>query len=457
MTSKSYTQKSKSVVILRQVRSKNIHGPDSLSLKRQIITDIESVLAGDVLKQINDTSSRYLLMVGNDDKAVLSACLAHSKTENEDFNYVNCLGDDLITFNGDIEKWFYLFNSGNTVFLRTLKSKDIKVCRQFARDIEESKIEKQVNGKGLFIISIDNICDLPEYLTLQFETIELIPQPETTTRQPTTDERLLDLADMAGNRKRESYDVLKTVRVPVPPDTEKTEVVEGPEPGFVDNEQQGGKVGHTIRQAKLNNVKPYEILPNAKLHDNVLILTDKESIKRTCKDLKPDSRHFSQMGFRDGNKKGSMPIQAWELLKAFVTTDNITIEPGARKRIETSYGKEETNYQVSQLTKENMIKLNKLDEINICKDNIKELNIRLRHLFQTNANPILPWSSSDGWILMIPTFNDSFGKEHLPDVEGKIQKLDERHAYSDDYESANAKNSITDSETLKQMKNHPDD
>ncbi len=211
--------------ILGWLISNNIFAPDKVPLKKEIITDIKDLLGKEIQKQIKDLSNPCVLLVGSDDKTKLAACYAHatmSKCTSDltQFKYKNCLGEDLITLKEDVEKWLDWFRSGHTVFLSRLKNEDIKACKQFARDIDNIKIEKPTSELGLLIIGVDSKCDLPEYLRQHFEPpVQLEPgkAEKVITRPTTAPEQLISLANAVSDPRR-GTETIKTVVVPVEPE-----------------------------------------------------------------------------------------------------------------------------------------------------------------------------------------------------------------------------------------------
>lgn len=184
--------------------AKNIHDPDKVKLKKEIINDIENILDEDIRKQIRELTDSfpYILLVGNRDKALLAACYAHcdrdidqsnmitkckqlidkrnKATENDasminnsfiegtsnvpdsspavqrapsskevlsfivprlkNFEYEDRFSEKLSADGKDVEKWVDWYRSGYTVFLRSLDSEDNDRCRNLAKSMRAIKI-----------------------------------------------------------------------------------------------------------------------------------------------------------------------------------------------------------------------------------------------------------------------------------------------------------------------------
>ncbi len=184
-------------ILSRIVNARSIHIPNQAQLKNEIISDLENILDENIQKRIKEVSVTfpYLLIIGNDEKALLATCYAYcdrhidlgDKIENTDFIFADCSGGYLHVFKmenmvkehmeAQIDVWIDSFRSGSTVFLRSLEiiKNSVKIEEafiHFTRKIKACKIRKPKNP-GLFIISTDSLNKLPDYLREQFAPIFL--------------------------------------------------------------------------------------------------------------------------------------------------------------------------------------------------------------------------------------------------------------------------------------------
>jgi hypothetical protein len=202
-------------ILSRIVNARNIHTPNQAQLKNEIINDLKNILDENIQKRIKEVSVTfpYLLIIGNDEEALLAACYAYcdrdidldDKIENTDLILADCFGGFLHVFKiedvvkeqaeAQIDVWIDSFRSGRTVFLRSLEIKKSSVKIEeafvhFTRKIKACKIRKP-KDPGLFIISTDSLNKLPGYLSEQFEPI-LLDNWETTLPQGSPREEAKD-------------------------------------------------------------------------------------------------------------------------------------------------------------------------------------------------------------------------------------------------------------------------
>ena len=77
-TTKNKDLKTKAESILRRIiTSKNIHAPDNSKLKNEIIKDVKGILGKDIQKQIRGLTDPCILLIGEEYRAILSACYIH--------------------------------------------------------------------------------------------------------------------------------------------------------------------------------------------------------------------------------------------------------------------------------------------------------------------------------------------------------------------------------------------